>query len=388
MILEHLLLPLALLLSMGIQDGKLPRSINSSAGTWVLHIDGESYRQGIEVLQIDSAAACGVSSLPTRAWDGTWTNLLPIRAATCNIGKHDFEWQLLLADGQRVTLLYRLEGDTLLGTLATPESDRSRPAAVIGVRISPRILPVESAAAVRPAVADSTPVVLVRLDDGFESDRAFIVRLRSRGLPAEIAVPTALVGGVGKMSWADLEAWRGHGFDVVAHSRRHERTRGTTLSFLGEVLGSLTDVRDHGYDNRVFVQPGTWRDSLNFDSPAKLANWRGALLRMFASVTEAYARPWSVELPLADSMALGIGHFTISNGAAPERILRGWHEAQQPGRFSVFLVHTWSLRTPDQLDWFLDSLAVAQRAGRVRLLRASSDVAPLPLAISLAAHPP
>ena len=387
MILEHLLLPLALWLSMSIQEGKPPRSINSTAGTWVLHIDGESYRQGIEVLQIDSAAVCGVSSLSTRAWDGTWTNLLPIRAATCTIGKRDFEWQLLLTDGQRVTLLYRLDGDTLLGTLATPESDRSRPAEVIGVRITPRILPVESGTAVETTISDSTPVVLVRLDDGFESDRDFIVRLRSRALPAEIAVPTALVG-VGKMSWADLEAWRGHGFEVVAHSRRHERTRGTTLSFLGEVLGSLTDVTDHGYDNRVFVQPGTWRDSLNFDSPAKLATWRGALLRTFTTVTEAYARPWSVELPLADSMALGIGHFTISNGATPERILRGWREAQQPGRFSVFLVHTWSLSTPNQLDWFLDSLAVAQREGRIRLVRSSRDVAPLPLAISLAARPP
>jgi len=140
------------------------------------------------------------------------------------------------------------------------------------------------------------------------------------------------------------------------------------------VLGSLTDLATRSHQSSVFVQPGTWEDSIYFDAPMKLENWRGAVFQTFTRVFEAYSRPASVPVPLVDSIAMGLGHFTVSNGASATNILRWWQEAQTPGHFTVFMVHSWSLPSPDQLDWFLDSVAVAVQGGRIRLAHSSADV--------------
>ncbi|HTR22291.1 MAG TPA: hypothetical protein VMH88_15690 [Gemmatimonadales bacterium] len=357
------------------------------AGTWVLHIDGGGYRQGIAILQVQTGA-CVIRSLPTRSWAGLRTDLLPVRSASCDDRGGNRAWHLELQDGRKVTLSYAVVDDTLLGTFTAPEIPSDHPAAVVGVRIPTSILPTRPAR--EPLEPEpGTAVVLLRLDDGFASDRDFLARLRQRGLPAELAIPTRLVGP-DRLTWEELEAWRRNGYEPVAHSRFHRGKKWRwhrpgderPLEFLGEVLGSLGDMAAHGYATDVFVQPGSWHDSLYFDSPAKLATWHGAVLRTFTRVFEGYARPWSVPLPLADSMTQGLGHFTISNRATPDQILEAWKTAQRPGWFTGFMVHTWSLRDPGQLDWFLDSLADAQRAGRIRLVRTSAEVAPLPVALS------
>src|SRR5207247_800623 len=146
-------------------------------------------------------------------------------------------------------------------------------------------------------------------------------------------------------------AWTQEGSVAAAHSRYHSRTKGSPQIFLSEVPGSLADLANRGHPSSVCVQPGTWEDSLNVDTAAKLENWRGAVFQTFTTVFEGYARPASVSLPLADSMAMGLGHLTVSNGAPVASVLRWWQLAQKPGHFTVLMAHSASLTNPDDHAW-------------------------------------
>jgi hypothetical protein len=125
-------------------------------------------------------------------------------------------------------------------------------------------------------------------------------------------------------------------------------------------------MKAHGFATSIFVQPGSWGDSIYFDSPTKLATWRGALLRTFATVSECYA--YQPLLARSAISPLGIGHVTISDGASDARIRQYWGVAQQPNHATVILVHTFRLRTKNQLDWFLNLVAAAQARGTVRVV--------------------
>jgi hypothetical protein len=48
--------------------------------------------------------------------------------------------------------------------------------------------------------------------------------------------------------------------------------------------------------------------------------------------------------------------------------------AQRPSHATVFLIHTHSLGTKDQLDWFLDLVATAKARGTVRLVTTSQEI--------------
>jgi hypothetical protein len=133
------------------------------------------------------------------------------------------------------------------------------------------------------------------------------------------------------------------------------------------------DLANRGHVSSVFVQPATWGDSIDFDGRDKLENWRGAVFQTFVGVFEGYARPASVGAPLVDSMAIRLGHLTVSNGAPVATVLKWWALAQRRGHFTVFMVHSWSLTGPGQLDWFLDSVAVAVRQGRIQLAHSSVE---------------
>ena len=153
--------------------------------------------------------------------------------------------------------------------------------------------------------------------------------------------------------------------EVAAHSRFHQRTGADAQYFIAEVVGGFADLQARGMPSAIFVQPGTWRDSILFDSPAKTHTWRGALLRTFAAVSECYAYPVDISIGRADSFALGLSHATISDGKSDSAILAVWRIALRPDHSTVFLVHSYRLRRPDQLDWFLDSVAAARDSGTV-----------------------
>jgi len=332
---------------------------------WVLHVSGGAYGAHVQLIAIGDREDGGrrtFRSIPSRAWDGTATNdfgRLEARA----IDTAGLRWALWWPDGSAGRIELQQTGDTATGSLMLPGGARY---AVFGVRFGAAAehLPVAPLGAVG---ADSTPAILIRVDDAAASDTDFLQRVAARGLPAEIAVPTRVIGQPGRLTWEHLRRWKARGMSIAMHSREHRRTSADAQYFIGEIVGGFGDLADRGLRSSVFVEPGSWGDSILFDSPQKLRTWRGALLRTFASVSECYAYPYAVSFARADSFALGLSHATISDGLTEPQIRALWVGALRPHVATVFLVHTFRLRTPGQLDWFLDLVAGAASTGSVRV---------------------
>lgn len=338
---------------------------------WVFHISGGSYDAHIQLVAIGGRAVRPADRvfrpLASRAADGTVTNDLAAFVATA-ADSTGLRWTLRQPDGQTLQLAYTLAGDTASGALTLPDGTRYP---LVGVRfdsaaaslIAPTFVPVSGS---------QPPVVMIRLDDTRGTDRDFLQRIKARGLTAELAVPTRLVGRADNLTWKELEQWRAQGMGIVMHSRLHLKSSAHEQHLIAEIVGGFAEMRAHGFATNVFVQPGTWGDSIYFDSPTKLATWRGALLRTFATVSECYA--YGPLLPRGAISPLGIGHVTISDGASDARIRQYWDVAQRPNHATVILVHTFRLRTQNQLDWFLDLVATAQARGTVRVVANSQDL--------------
>src|SRR5437879_188735 len=363
----------ALGLSVACLDvGTSPESSeNQGEHLWVFHIGGGQYAAHIQLFAIGDRAdahgdrACRV--IAARDWDGTSTNDLASVQATPDDSTGS-SWTLHALGGESVRLAYTITGDTAIGALTLADGTRY-PA--FGVRFDSAA--VTAIAPALPRVAtDSLPAVMIRLDDAFTTDRDFLGRLAARRLPAEIAVPTRLVGLPNHLTWSELRQWRAAGMGVVAHSRHHLNTSADAQHFIAEVVGSLADLRAERLESSIFVQPGSWRDSILFDGPAKTHTWRGSLLRTFTTVSECYTYFYS--LPRADSLELGLSHATASDGASKQWIQAAWQIALRPKHATVFLVHTFRLKSPDQLDWFLDMVAAAKARGSVRVVASSDDL--------------
>ena len=378
---QRSLLILAFGLSVGCLDVETAPADHSSPGPlaspqlagehfWVFHIGGGPYAAHIQLLAIgDRANAQGrrvFRAIPSRAWDGTPTNDFAGFHATAD-DSTGFTWTLQKG-GEVLRLEYAIAGDTATGALTLPDGTRY-PA--FGVRFDSAA--VSLIAPALPRIAnDSVPLVMIRLDDAFATDRDFIGRLEARGLTAELAVPTRHVGRTGYVNWDELRGWRANGMGVVLHSRYHLQTGAASQHFLGETVGGFVEMAAHGVPSSIFVQPGTWLDSIYFDSPEKLRTWRGALLRTFTTVSECYAYPYWVAP--ADTVELGLSHVTISDGASEAQIRAWWRAARRPDHATVFLVHTFRLKSPDQLDWFLDMVATAKAQGLVRVVSNSDEL--------------
>jgi hypothetical protein len=341
------------------------------AHLWVFHISGGRYAEHIQLVMMGDGTSRQTRRLfrpiASRAWDGTTTNdFARLRARPDD--PTGLRWTLRDASGHTLRLAYTLRGDTATGALTLRDATRYP---LVGVRFSAAVVTL-----IAPALAqtshDSQPAVLIRLDDVPGTDRDFLGRLQARGLTAEIAVPTRFAGQPNRLTWDELRSWRAAGMGVVLHSRYHLSTGADAQHFISETVGGFAEMAAHGFATHVFVQPGTWRDSIYFDSPTKLHTWRGALLRTFTTVAECYARRYS--LPRADSLALGLPHVTISDGISDSVTRRIWEVALRPNHVTVFLVHTARLTTPNQLDWFLDDVATARARGAVRVVANSEDL--------------
>lgn len=336
-------------------------------GYWVLHL-GAPFGNQVELVVVDSSSLPAgywrLQSLPTRDWTGAVVPSFTTGPGLGHAAPDSVTWVMTLPGGTAAGMTWHVVGDTVTGVASGTDSAGALSIPLVGVRLSPLVVPrVDTGPA---TTATLTPMVVIRLDDLPSADTGVVARMIARGLVGELAIPTALVPGPGRASWADVDSWVRAGFGVAAHSQHHTPLA-SDEAFLAEVLGSMADLMRRGYRTRVFVQPGSWTDSTDFDGPAKLRNWRGALFQTFTSVFEAYARPASVQIPLIDSMAMGLGHYTISDGVSQSAVLTWWKQAQQNGRLTVFLIHSANLPNPDALDWFFDSVATASRAGRVRV---------------------
>lgn len=334
---------------------------------WVFHISGGAYADHVQLVvirdRVDAAGRRRFRAIPSRAWDGSPTNDFAHFEvqATDSSGQ---QWRLEGADGSILRLAFRTTGDTAVGNLTVPGGSAYE---VFGVRfdssdaglLAPRLAPIED---------DPTSRILIRLDDATASDADFLERLSRRGLAAELAVPTRVVGRPGQLTWDDLRGWRARGMGIAMHSREHRRTSADAQYFVSEIVGGFADLATHGLPTRVFVEPGSWGGAILFDAPEKLHTWRGALLRTFATVSECYAYPRAFSFVPADSFALGLSHVTISDGLSESQIRTLWQGALRPQLATVFLVHTARLKSPGQLDWFLDLVAEAAASGRVRVV--------------------
>lgn len=340
----------------------------SPRGLWVLLLNGGPLGDHIQLLQVESSAdgSLKLTGLPTLSWAGDSVNDMDGASLDSDTEERGtYNWRIRLRDASVLAMEHTITADTLRGRARLAHGGDTLVFAVLGVRIDPYLLP-SLLRPLPPSEPDSTPVVVVRLDDAPASDREIVGRLRDRGLSSEVAIPTEFVGRRSRLAWPEIQDWAQSGFAIVAHSRRHSETTATDADFIGEVLGSMQDLARVGIRTRVFVQPGVWRGSLNFDSMSKLQTWRGALLRSFCSVAELYqaqvplARPWP-------DHAIGLSHQTISDGMTDQEILELWRAAQQENRITVFLIHSFNLRPISRLDWFLDTLAAGKAGRRIRL---------------------
>jgi len=361
---------------------QVPASSQDVSGNWVFHVDGGPWVSSITLASIsplgDSLTGWWAAETPSRQWDGSAAPMLRLADA---IGvplttPGGVEWLWRCSAIERCRMRYQVMADTARGDLFLSDSlglERRYP--MFGVRLRVSVF-ARAAASVRLSVtSDSIPTVLLWLADDPPEDQDFIQRLRSRGLTAMLAIPTHFVGRSGRPGWQDLRTAQALGFAIAAHSRTHSATTEDGPDFVGEVVGSIADLDSVGFTPTTFVEPGNWPEVIAFDSVSKFKTWRGSLVRTFVSVFASRIGPGTQREPLTDSTAFGIGHWTVSDGLPDSVILSLWKQANQRGRFTAFGIHTWKLPTPGALDWFLDSLSQAQKAGRVRVI---SDVAPSP----------
>ena len=353
-----------------LKPGTVPAFSDSLYGRWLLHIDGGRFDANVAMLSVDSSRdslrPLLVRSLPSLDWTGHVTEDLASVGGTGALLDHMLELTLPLKAGSTLTIHARVAGDTLVGIASESDAqgvDTDHP--VTGVWVAPELSPVAASGLVRQTV-DSVPLVVLRLDDAVWTDRDFVGRVRARNLTAEIAVPTQLVGQPYRLTWDDLRVFSAQGFGVVAHSRWHRDITRGDAEFLSEVVGAFDDLAREGLASDIFVQPGSWSQAYDFDSPEKLRNWRGSLMRTVSSVFENYV--WRGSQVPTDSIRWGLGWTTVSDGATQAYVLDRWRHANTPGHLTVFQVHTGHFDSPGELDWFLDTLASAQAQGRIRMI--------------------
>lgn len=345
------------------------------SGDWVFHVSGGPWAGSIALASIapahDSLIGWTASEAPSRLWDGSTAPKMQLDgAAGIPLKITDaVEWRWSCLGSDRCRMRYQVAGDTARGEFVMSDSlgfEQGFP--VFAVRLRPSVYALPATIKSPVPMPDSLPTILVWLADDPAQDTDFIKRLQARGLRAMLAIPSHFVGTGGRPGWEDLQRDQALGFGFAAHSRKHSSTTLDGVDFVGEVLGSISDLDSMGFHTTQFVEPGNWPETVSFDSAFKFKTWRGSLLRTFVSVFASQAGPAQLAEPVSSGAAFGIGHWTISDGL-PDSVIRSlWRQATGRGRFTVFGIHTWKLSAPDALDWFLDSLASAQQGGRVRLL--------------------
>jgi len=194
-----------------------------------------------------------ITERPSRAADGSWgTGLVPTTmSGTRGCSSLDFQGATVLS-GAPAAFHLDLAADTVRGSVATGAGSTE----LFGLRVDPgQLVTMDSVGGATP-VPDSTPVLMLRVDDVWAQDSLFLPKLLARGLTAELAVPTTYPGLPGRSPWADVIAEGEEGFGVAAHSRIHSEVTGPGFDFIVEVLGSMQDLKSRGLPTSVFVQPG------------------------------------------------------------------------------------------------------------------------------------
>jgi hypothetical protein len=209
-------------------------------------------------------------------------------------------------------------------------------------------------------------IVSLRVDDCGAADTASLAALARHRLVAEFAIPTRLVGRATSCSLELLRQIATTGNAIEAHSRYHTGPPPSFADFYLEALGSLRDLRSLGFDPRVFIQPGTWREGPTlFDSPAKLATPYGALLRRAFEAVEAYQQPsFYADLPAGGA---NWPSPAVITGYSVEQVAAMVRAAAANGQWVEFMWHSGPAIGP-QLDARLSVIAAMQDSGLVDVM--------------------
>jgi len=156
-------------------------------------------------------------------------------------------------------------------------------------------------------------VIVLRLDDTRDSDRALFPELEHRQLKADFAVITGRVGTPTFLSWEEVGLLERAGFGIVAHSRLHQPGPLTLARFAWEAVGAKNDLVKHGFDVRWFAIPGSWTGESYLDSVPKIHRARGRLLRRYFEGTLAWVYDVPQDIPVPDTLDYGLSHINCDH---------------------------------------------------------------------------
>src|SRR5437667_2858272 len=226
---------------------------------------------------------------------------------TATDGTVHLEWTL--GPAQPATFEGLVQDDSIVGVFKL--GARVYPSALLPLDLDSSVPPLESLAGwFDPG---NRAVVVLRLDDTRDSDRALIPELESRQLKADFAVITQRVGTPQFLRWEEIADLQRRGFGLVAHSRWHRAGSMALGRFAWEAVGAKNDLMAHGLDVRWFGIVGSWTGDSYIDSVTKLHRARGRLLRRFFEGTLAWVYTVPQTIPLPDSLAYGLSHINCDH---------------------------------------------------------------------------
>ena len=156
-------------------------------------------------------------------------------------------------------------------------------------------------------------MIVLRLDDTRDSDRALVRELKSRQLKADFAVITQRIGTPLFLTWQEIADLQRDGFGLVAHSRLHQPGRMDLGRYAWETVGAKNDLMAHGFDVRWFAIVGSWTGESYLDSVSKVHRARGRLLRRYFEGTLAWVYTVPQDVPVPDSLAYGLSHINCDH---------------------------------------------------------------------------
>ena len=286
------------------------RRLQPISGTYVLETDGDA-------VLADTLLALRIARLPDNtgdtivgAWDRVDTTSLDassgVLLGTRSGGSIHLEWAF--GATQRI-FEGVIQDDSIVGVFKV--GARAYPAALLPVNLDSSLQRFESLTGwFDPG---DRAVIVLRLDDTRDSDRALIGELKSRQLKADFAVITQRVGTPIFLTWREIAGLQRDGFGLVAHSRLHDPGLMDLGRYAWETVGAKNDLMAHGFDVRWFAIVGSWTGESYLDSVSKVHRARGRLLRQYFEGTLAWVYTVPQTVPVPESLAYGLSHINCDH---------------------------------------------------------------------------
>jgi Polysaccharide deacetylase len=186
----------------------------------------------------------------------------------------------------------------------------------------------------------NTGVVAFRFDDGPLTDLILARLSARRGIPVELAIPTAWIGHRRRLGASHLRALVRAGHTIASHSYDHGLPPRDMRTLVANVRRANDDFAALGIPVWTFVQPGPWGGGGpgSLDSRARALALDEAFRDRFVCL-EGYATESVLPAGRVQEARLGLSHVTIDDASWIElrncvtRVIEG------PG-FVQFVAHT------------------------------------------------